>query len=63
MAAVSAEGQSILDPFVGRGSSYLSGLQLNRNMYGCEINDAHYNAGLENIKGFYLNINPRSTFI
>ena len=60
--AVSIENQAILDPFCGRGSSFLSGLQLGRNMYGCEINDAHYNAGLENIKTFYRRLNPKTLF-
>src|SRR5271157_408049 len=62
ITAVSIENQTILDPFVGRGSSFLAGLKLGRNMYGCEINEQHYNAGLENIKQYFLKLNPKSTF-
>jgi ParB family chromosome partitioning protein len=63
ISAVSIKGQSILDPFCGRGSSFIAGTQMEREMYGCEIQDAHYNAGLENIKQFHLNVNPKSTFV
>jgi DNA modification methylase len=60
--AVSIENQYILDPFAGRGSCLLSGIQLGRNMFGCELNDQHYNAGLENLKSFYLKQNPKYKF-
>jgi DNA modification methylase len=60
--AVSIENQSILDPFAGRCSSLLSGIRLGRDMYGVEINDAHYNAGLEHLKQFYTKLNPRTVF-
>lgn len=62
MEAVSIQNQSILDPFAGRGSSLISGLKIGRNMYGIEINENHYNAGLENLKNFYLELNPKTLF-
>lgn len=55
-------GQTILDPFCGRGSSIISFLRMGYNAFGCEINVAHYNALLENIKRHYLSINPNFKF-
>lgn len=63
MLAVSIENQYILDPFAGRGSSLLTGIKLGRKMCGVELNDAHYNAGLENLKTYYTKLNPKTTFI
>ena len=62
ITAVSIENQCLLDPFVGKGSSFLSGIQLGRNMYGCEIDEALYNGGLEVLKQFYLGLNPKTVF-
>lgn len=60
---VSSEGQSILEPFMGRGSGVISMLDMKRNVFGCELDDAHYNAGLENVKRLhYLKINPNFQF-
>ena len=61
--AVSIEGQLILEPFAGHGSGVLSFLRLKRNVVGVELNEAHYNALLENIKvHHYLKLNPNTTF-
>jgi ParB family chromosome partitioning protein len=58
------EGQSILEPFAGRGSGVLSMLQLNRIVIGVELDTTHYNALLENIKQmYYLPRNPDFKFV
>lgn len=60
---VSSEGQSILEPFMGRGSGVISMLDMKRNVMGCELDEAHFNAGVENIKRLhYLKINPNFQF-
>lgn len=57
------EGHTILEPFAGRGSGIISMLMLNRNPVGVELDTAHYNALLENVKTlFYLPLNPNSQF-
>lgn len=61
--AVSIEGQLILEPFAGRGSGVISLLRLKRNVVGVELNDAHYNALLENVKTqHFLKLNPKLKF-
>lgn len=59
----SVEGESILEPFAGRGSGVISMLKMNRNVIGVELDDNHYNALLENVKQlFYLPLNPNYIF-
>ena len=57
--AVSIEGQTILEPFAGRGSGVISMLKLKRKVTGIEINAKHYAALIENVKRHYLSLNPR----
>ena len=58
------EGQSILEPFAGRGSGVISMLRLNRAVIGTELDTTHYNALLENVKQLhYLPINPNYKFV
>lgn len=57
--AVSIEGQTILEPFAGRGSGVIAMLKTKRKVIGVEINQAHYNALIENVKRHYLAMNPR----
>lgn len=58
------EGQSILEPFAGRGSGVISMLRMNRAVIGTELDTTHYNALLENVKQLhYLPINPNYKFI
>ncbi len=60
---VSIEGQHILEPFMGRGSGVISMLRLNRIVTGVELDTAHYNAALENVKTLhYLKLNPDYQF-
>lgn len=60
---ISYEGQTILEPFAGRGSGVISALRIKRKVIACELNDAHYNALLENLKTqHYLKINPNYKF-
>ena len=61
--AVSHPHQLILEPFAGRGSGVLSILRTNRNAVAVECNEAHYNALLENVKKYYLEINPQYVFV
>jgi len=61
--AVSIEGQLILEPFAGHGSCVTTALQLRRRVMACELNTNHYNYLLENVKKFYLTLNPRSKFL
>jgi DNA modification methylase len=61
--AVSFEGQRILEPFAGRGSGVISMMQMKRNVTGVELNEAHYNALLENVKTLhFLKLNPNCQF-
>jgi site-specific DNA-methyltransferase (adenine-specific) len=61
--AVSIEGQTILEPFAGRGSGVISMLGMKRNVVGVELNEAHYNALLENVKTLhFLPLNPSMKF-
>ena len=62
--AATLEGQSILEPFAGRGSGVISMLKLNRSVIGVELDTNHYNALLENVKQLhYLPINPNFKFL
>lgn len=57
------EGQTILEPFMGRGSGIISILRLKRNVVGVELDRDHFNAALENIKRLhYLQVNPNFQF-
>lgn len=59
----SIEGESILDPFAGRGSGVISMLQLGRIVTGVELDEDHYNSLLENVRTlFYLRNNPNLHF-
>lgn len=60
---VSLEGQLILEPFAGRGSGVLSLLQMKRTVIAVELQVAHYNALLENMKReYYQKQNPNYVF-
>jgi site-specific DNA-methyltransferase (adenine-specific) len=59
---VSLEGQTILEPFAGRGSGVLSILDLKRKAIGIELDATHYSYLLENVKQFYLRLNPSFIF-
>jgi len=60
---ISLEGQTILEPFAGRGSGVISMLQLNRNVVGVELDKIHYSHLLENVKKMhYLKQNPNYIF-
>lgn len=57
------QGQSILEPFAGRGSGVISMLRKQRNVFATELDLAHYNSLLENIKVLhYLKLNPEFKF-
>jgi DNA modification methylase len=60
--AVSLPGQLIYEPFMGEGSGVISMLQLGRNVVATEKVPEHFNAGLEQIKQFYLKQNGKVVF-
>jgi len=60
--AVSIQGQTILEPFAGRGSMVIQMLRMHRNVIAVEKQETHYNYLLENIKKMYLKINPNFKF-
>ena len=55
-------GQSILDPFAGRGSCIISTIRMQRQFFGIELNDAHYNALVENVRAHYTKVAPGVKF-
>ena len=59
---ISFEGQTILDPFMGRGSGIISMLRMNRKVVGVELNEAHHNAAFENVRRYFLSLNPNFKF-
>jgi ParB family chromosome partitioning protein len=48
--SVALPGQSILDPFAGRGSGVISFLRMGYNAFGVELDPNHYAALYENVK-------------
>ena len=50
----SKEGQLILDPFLGSGTTIIAAEQENRNSIGIEINEEYFNLAKERIKGELL---------
>lgn len=50
---VAFSGQTVLDPFCGEMSSSRAAANCGLVPYGIEINDKHYNRGLENMRKVY----------
>ena len=50
----SNEGDNVLDCFMGSGSTAVAALKLNRNFYGCEIQEESYQTSLKRIKKITL---------
>lgn len=48
--ASSNEGDVVLDPFSGAGSTQISSIQLNRHYIGIELDENYYNIGLNRIQ-------------
>lgn len=46
----SDEGDTVLDPFMGVGSSGIAAINLNRNFIGVEIEENYYNAAVARLK-------------
>ena len=60
---VSMKGQKILDPFAGGGSMVVQMLRMERNAFGVEKKEEHYNSMLSNVKNLhYLKLNPNYVF-
>ena len=47
------EGQTVLDPFCGSGSTLLAAKQLNREYIGMEINEAYYKIAKSRIENSF----------
>jgi ParB family chromosome partitioning protein len=60
--AISIRGDLFLEPFAGRGSITIELLRNERRVIAIEKQLEHYNALLENVKRFYLTINPNAVF-
>lgn len=45
------EGQTILDPFMGSGTTGVAALATNRNFIGIELNEEYFNIAEERVKG------------
>lgn len=54
--ASSNEGDTVLDPFSGSGSTQLAAIQLKRNYIAIELDEKYYNVGLERIKDYECNL-------
>lgn len=52
----SNEGDSILDCFSGSGTTAIAAVDLNRDFYGCEIDNTYYNKSVDRIKKIYPKI-------
>jgi site-specific DNA-methyltransferase (adenine-specific) len=44
------ENEMVIDPFAGSGSTLLSCKKMNRNFWGCELDEQNYNKGLERLQ-------------
>lgn len=51
--AIAFPGQSVLDPFCGEMSACRAAANCGLTPYGIEINEKHYNRGIEHMKGVY----------
>lgn len=60
--ATCLRGASVLDPFVGRGSSVIPAIRLGLRPTGVETNEAHYNALQSNMMNFYKSLDANCTF-
>lgn len=47
------QGQRVLDPFVGSGSSVIPALDFGLRPVGCEVQEQHYNSLLLNLQSYY----------
>ncbi len=59
---VSLEGQTILEPFAGCGSLVIEMIKTNRHVVAIEKETHHFNQMLENVKRYYLSLNPKFRF-
>ncbi len=47
------EGQTVLDPFLGSGSTAIAAIKSGRKFIGCEIEERWFNASVKRIQDFY----------
>ena len=55
----SKEGDLVLDPFMGSGTTAQVSLEENRNFIGFEIDDTYYNMCVDRVKPFQDNLLTR----
>jgi site-specific DNA-methyltransferase (adenine-specific) len=60
--SVSIQGETILDPFAGVGSSTMAALQLGRKPIAVEIEEGHHAKLMERVKEFYREKIPNVDF-
>tara|TARA_B100000614_G_scaffold225512_1_gene215234 strand:- start:129 stop:638 length:510 start_codon:yes stop_codon:yes gene_type:complete len=51
--AYSKEGETVLDPFSGSGSTAIASIESDRDFVGCERSEEYYNKSLERIRNRY----------
>ena len=51
--AYSIEGETVLDPFSGSGSTAIASIESDRDFVGCERSEEYYNKSLERIRNRY----------
>jgi hypothetical protein len=54
--AIAIKGQSVIDPFAGRGSAPTAALLYGLRPFACEINDAHYPDLVLNMQAYYRKV-------
>lgn len=52
-SAVATKGQSVLDPFMGAGSSCVAAVRFGLDSFGCELSPDHYNSAILNLRKEY----------
>jgi DNA modification methylase len=60
--ATCLRGASVLDPFVGRGSSTIPAIRFGLRPTGVEVNDKHFASLNVNLQNFYRLLDPTCTF-
>ena len=61
-SATCLRGASVLDPFVGSGSSAIPAIRLGLRPTGIESNSQHYGTLMVNMQNFYKSLDPTCTF-
>lgn len=60
--ATCLRGASVLDPFVGSGSSGIAAVRCGLRSTGLEVNETHYNNLILNMQNLYKSLDPKCEF-